>query len=60
MYDLNCKHADFPLNFDSYALQVLRVRQKQAPEHQRLYRLLPAAQFLRIFASDRSRMSFLR
>ncbi|CAG0916503.1 unnamed protein product [Notodromas monacha] len=55
VYDLDSE-LPFPTFFHKYVTETFRTDEVLKPEYHRYFRVVPAEQFLRIFASDRSHM----
>ncbi|XP_037068363.1 protein N-terminal glutamine amidohydrolase-like [Pollicipes pollicipes] len=55
VYDMDSE-LPFPTYFHKYVTETFRTDQILHPEHHRFFRVVPAAEFLETFASDRSHM----
>eukprot|EP01105_Mastigella_eilhardi_P010853 TRINITY_DN2513_c0_g2_i1.p1 TRINITY_DN2513_c0_g2~~TRINITY_DN2513_c0_g2_i1.p1 ORF type:complete len:207 (-),score=44.44 TRINITY_DN2513_c0_g2_i1:1561-2124(-) len=56
VYDPDAPLLPFPCPFERYCAEVLRPQQRVKPLYRKLFRVVPAADFLKTFSSDRSHM----
>jgi hypothetical protein len=56
LLDLDTDLAEFPLHAGMYCMAAFRLDRSLLPEHEQTFRVIPAADFLAHFASDRSHM----